>query len=82
MKKKLIAVVLAAFLFVLLMPSPKVGAISYNDPGISTNASIDIQFPWDVNSLIYGDTGVCDLNIAIGAGILSASVELGTYNEP
>ena len=77
MKKRIIAV-LVALVVAAMLAVPTVGAISYNDPGISTSESIDLQFPWSTDVLVYGDSSVYDLNIALAAADLSAAVELGT----
>ena len=57
---------------------PSVGAVSYRDPGVSTSESIDLQFPWDANTLVYGNAANYDVNLAIGAGALCVAVETGT----
>ncbi len=77
MKKRLLAVLLAVVVAVALA-FPSVGAVTYSDPGVSTNEAIDLQFPWDANALVTGNASAYDLNLAIGAGALCAAVESGT----
>ncbi len=76
MKKLLTTVV--ALAVVVLMAFPSVSAVTYKDPGVSTSQSIDLQFPWDVNTLVYGNAANYDVNLAIGAGALCAAAESGT----
>ncbi len=77
MKKKLLTV-LVALAVLLALAVPNVLAVPYKDPGVSISESIDIQFPWDAETLVKGDSNTYDLNLAIGAGALCAAVESGT----
>ena len=76
--KKRIFTVLLALAVVVALAFPSVGAVSYRDPGVSTSESIDLQFPWDANTLVYGNAANNDVNLAIGAGALCVAVENGT----
>ncbi|MBQ1371173.1 MAG: hypothetical protein IIY38_08600, partial [Clostridia bacterium] len=76
--KKRIFTVLLALAVVVALAFPSVGAVSYRDHGVSTSESIDLQFPWDVNTLVYGNAANYDVNLAIGAGALCVAVETGT----
>ena len=78
MKKKLLTV-LVALAVLLALAVPNVLAVPYKDPGVSISESIDIQFPWDAETLVKGNSNTYDLNLAIGAGALCAAVESGTY---
>ena len=77
MKKKLLTV-LVALAVLLALAVPNVLAVPYKDPGVSISESIDIQFPWDAETLVKGDSNTYDLNLAVGAGALCAAVESGT----
>ncbi|MBQ8084408.1 MAG: hypothetical protein IJ241_09565, partial [Clostridia bacterium] len=77
MKKKLLTV-LVALAVLLALAVPNVLAVPYKDPGVSISESIDIQFPWDAEKLVNGNSNTYDLNLAIGAGALCAAVESGT----
>ena len=76
--KKRIFTVLLALAVVVALAFPSVGAVSYRDPGVSTSESIDLQFPWDANTLVYGDAATYNVNLAVAAGALCVAVENGT----
>lgn len=78
--KKRIFTVLLALAVVVALAFPSVGAVSYRDPGVSTSESIDLQFPWDANTLVYGDAATYNVNLAVAAGALCVAVESGTAN--
>ncbi|MBQ1545669.1 MAG: hypothetical protein IIZ60_07910 [Clostridia bacterium] len=75
--KKILAT-LVALAVLVVMAVPNVFAVTYKDPGVSTSKPVDLQFPWDANTLVTGNSASYDLNLAIGAGTLCAAAESGT----